>query len=159
MIVRPELTVAAIIEDHGRFLFVEEIVARQLVINQPAGHVEPGESLFEAVVREVAEETAWGFAPRFMVGIYLWAHPTDKKSFLRAAVCGTCHSHDLTQELDKGIARTLWLRRDQLSGRQYRLRSPMVLRCVDDYRAGRRHPLDLIDEFNRDDLLAKAVVV
>lgn len=111
------------------------------VINQPAGHLENGESLLEAVVREVQEETAWQFEPEAITGIYRWPHPDKDRTYLRFCFTGTVHNHDPQQALDCGILGTHWLSREELLAR--RLRSPLVLRCVDDYLAGRRFPLSL----------------
>lgn len=144
MAFRPDVTVAAVVERDGRFLVVEERAARRVVINQPAGHLERGESLVEAVVRETLEETAHRLVPEAVTGIYLWPHPVIDSTFLRVAFCGSVTGPDPTLRLDRCILRTAWLTRAQLAERQGRLRSPLVLRCVDDYLAGRRYPLDLL---------------
>jgi 8-oxo-dGTP pyrophosphatase MutT (NUDIX family) len=154
---QPELTVAAVIERQGRFLVVEERVSRRLVINQPAGHVEEGEALLDAVIREVREETAWSFNPRAVVGIYLWNHPERRRAYLRVAFCGEVRDHDAVQPLDVGIVRTHWYTRAQLLGFSARLRTPMVLRCIDDYRAGVRFPLDVVQELAVDEVSSRAV--
>ena len=136
-----EITVAAVTETEGRFLVVEERISRRLVINQPAGHVEPGETLLEAIVREVREETAWLFTARELLGVYLWRHPGTGRTTKRFAFTGAVTDHRDDQPLDKGIITTHWLTRAELEGREPQLRSPLVLRCVDDYLAGRRLPL------------------
>jgi 8-oxo-dGTP pyrophosphatase MutT (NUDIX family) len=141
-----DLTVAAVIEDHGRFLFVEELAGGQLVINQPAGHVEPDEALRDAVIRETLEETAWHFRPDAITGIYLWSPGPGRKSYLRVAFTGRCNGHERGRALDEGIIRTLWLTRDELIQRSGQHRSPMVLRAVDDYLQGQRHGCDLVRE-------------
>ncbi|HJS22497.1 MAG TPA: NUDIX hydrolase, partial [Steroidobacteraceae bacterium] len=133
MICRPELTVAAIAAERGRFLVVEERVARRRVFNQPAGHVEDGESLVEAVVRETLEETAWHFDPQFVVGIYLWKNPGNARSYLRVAFGGALLRQEPARELDTGIVSTHWFSRAQLLAHSSRLRSPLVMRCVDDW--------------------------
>ena len=156
---KPELTVAAVVEQQGRFLIVEERVARRLVFNQPAGHVEEGEDLLDAVVRETLEETAWHFQPEAIVGIYLWKNPANQKSFLRVAYSGISVNHDSRRPLDHAILRVHWLTRDQLLGRQARLRSPMVLRCVDDYLAGTRLPLGLLTQLPYEQLEARAALM
>lgn len=138
------VTVAAIAERGGRFLLVEETVAGDLRINQPAGHLEIGESLPQAVIREALEETACDFQPEALVGLYLWQVPASDLTYLRAAFCGTMGDPHPHRELDSGIERTLWLRRDEIIACQPQWRSPLVLRCVDDYLAGRRYPLDLL---------------
>lgn len=141
---RPDLTVAALVEREGKFLVVEERVGNRLVFNQPAGHVERGEQIIDAVVRETLEETAWTFHPEALVGIYFWEQPERNRSFLRFAFSGTVSDHDSTRPLDRGIERAVWMTPEELTIRAARLRSPMVLRCIDDYRAGRRFPLEVI---------------
>jgi 8-oxo-dGTP pyrophosphatase MutT (NUDIX family) len=154
MTFKPDVTVAAIIERDGRFLLVEEHIATKLVLNQPAGHLEDGESLLDAVVRETLEESAWHFAPQSLVGIYLWKQPESGKSFLRVAVAGAVTSHEPQRRLDRGIERTLWLPRDQIVAKSARLRSPMVLRCIDDYLAGSRHSLDVLQYLSLESAVA-----
>ena len=139
---KPDVTVAAVTEDDGRFLVVEERINHQLVLNQPAGHVEHGETLIEAVVREAREETAWRFEPRALVGAYLWRNPSNGRTTLRFAFTGTVSDHKPEQALDSPIVTTHWLTRAQLLERERRLRSPLVLRCVDDYLGGSRLPLE-----------------
>lgn len=138
------ITVAAIAEQNGTFLLVEERVAGELRINQPAGHLEIGENLLQAVAREALEETGRIFHPTALVGFYLWRVPGSELTYLRAAFCGDIGEHDPARELDSGIERTLWLRRDEIHARKPQWRSPLVLRCVDDYLAGRRYPLDVL---------------
>jgi 8-oxo-dGTP pyrophosphatase MutT (NUDIX family) len=144
----PDVTVAAVAETAGRFLVVEERINRQLVLNQPAGHVERGETLLAAVAREAREETAWRFQPQALVGVYLWRNPTSGRSILRFAFTGPVTHHDAAQRLDRGIVRTHWLTRNDLQERESRLRSPLVLRCVDDYLAGQRQPLDAVAQLD-----------
>ena len=141
---KPDITVAAIAEDTGRFLVVEERINHQLVLNQPAGHVEHGETLLEAVVREAREETAWRFEPLALLGAYLWRNPVSGRSTLRFAFTGTVSDHKPEQPLDNPIVTTHWLTRAQLMEREPRLRSPLVLRCVDDYLHGVRQSLDSV---------------
>jgi 8-oxo-dGTP pyrophosphatase MutT (NUDIX family) len=140
----PDITVAAVTETDGRFLLVEERINRRLVFNQPAGHVEQGETLLKAVVREVREETAWGFQPQALLGVYLWRNPASGRSTMRFAFTGTVTDHDAAQPLDRGIVCTHWFSRDDLREREPRLRSPLVLRCVEDYLGGARLPLDRV---------------
>ena len=139
---RPDVTVAAVAETGGRFLVVEERINRRVLFNQPAGHVERGETLLAAVVREAREETAWLFEPQALLGVYLWQNRTNAREILRFAFIGRVSDHDPAQRLDRGIIATHWLTRAELEARQPRLRSPLVLRCVHDYVAGRRHALD-----------------
>jgi 8-oxo-dGTP pyrophosphatase MutT (NUDIX family) len=147
MSLRPDLTVAAIVERDGQFLLVEERVGTRMVFNQPAGHVERGEQLVTAVVRETLEETAWGFKPEALVGVYFWDQPEKQRSFMRFAFAGSVTDHDPSRRLDRGIERAVWMTHDQLVARTSRLRSPMVLRCIEDYLNGQRYPLELIREF------------
>jgi len=145
---RPDITVAAVAETAGRFLVVEERINRQLLLNQPAGHVERGETLLAAVTREAREESAWRFQPEALVGIYLWRNPVSGRAVLRFAFTGPVSNHDAAQRLDRGIVRTHWLTRSDLQERMSRLRSPLVLRCVDDYLAGQRQPLDAVAQLD-----------
>lgn len=156
---KPELTVAAVVAQRGRFLIVEERVARRQVFNQPAGHVEEGENLIDAVIRETLEETAWNFVPQFLVGIYLWKNPASGRSYLRVAFTGTVHEHQPALALDVGILRTHWFSRAQLLAYGSRLRSPLVIRCVDDWLAGTRFPLSLLHQVSPEDIESRAAVV
>jgi 8-oxo-dGTP pyrophosphatase MutT (NUDIX family) len=155
----PEVTVAAIAELDGRFLMVEERIRGRLVLNQPAGHLEDGETLLEAVIRETREETAWRFRPNSLVGTYLWRCPEDGRSFLRFAFCGAVDDHLAQQPLDEGIQRTLWVTHEQLLAQAPRLRSPLVLRCLQDYRLGKRQPLDTVACLGLESALAMDSVV
>lgn len=143
----PHITVAAIIERDNHFLMVEEDCEGAIVINQPAGHLEQNESLIEAVVRETLEETAWHINPTNIVGIYQWTN-NNRQTFLRIAFASDCIRHDPERSLDHGIIKTLWLSRDELENQSQRLRSPMVIQCVDDYLAGQRYPLELLNEIS-----------
>jgi 8-oxo-dGTP pyrophosphatase MutT (NUDIX family) len=141
---KTHVTVAAIVHRDDRFLMVEEYASGKLVINQPAGHLEAGESLVDAVVRETLEETAWSFTPEALLGIYQWQQPGRNRTYLRFAFCGTVEDHNPSQELDEGIVRALWLTRSELENRAAKLRGPMVMQCVHDYQIGRRYPLDVL---------------
>ncbi|MEO8465773.1 MAG: NUDIX hydrolase [Gammaproteobacteria bacterium] len=147
-----DVTVAAIIERDGRFLLVEEKCAGRLVLNQPAGHLEHGESLLAAVAREAFEETGHQFTPAAIVGFYLWRADSGT-TFLRVAFCGTAEPPLGPATLDEGIVGVHWLSREQLLKRSAQLRSPTVLRCFDDYLACHRHPLDCL-VYLRPDALA-----
>ena len=138
-----DLTVAAIAEADGRFLFVQERVARRVVLNQPAGHVEPSESLIEAVIRETREETGRRFTPQSVTGIYQWQGPAGRM-ILRVAFAGRVDEPLPGASLDRAIIRTLWLDRGQLAARLAEHRSPLVPLCVDDYLRGARHPLEML---------------
>jgi 8-oxo-dGTP pyrophosphatase MutT (NUDIX family) len=146
---KPSVTVAAVIERDGRFLLVEEETAEGVRLNQPAGHLDPGESLLAAATRETLEETAFAFTPTGLVGVYLWrtAGPSagNAATYLRFAFTGDLGTHDPGRSLDDGILRALWLTRDELAARATEHRSPLVLRCVDDYLQGVRYPLDLLN--------------
>lgn len=140
----PDITVAAVTENDGRFLVVEERINRRLVFNQPAGHVEHGETLLAAVVREVQEETAWKFQPHALLGVYLWRNPSSGRGYMRFAFTGSVMDHDAEQPLDRGIVGTHWLSRADLIQREPRLRSPLVMRCIEDYLGGTRMPLETV---------------
>jgi 8-oxo-dGTP pyrophosphatase MutT (NUDIX family) len=142
----PDLTVAAIVERDGRFLMVEERIAGARVLNQPAGHVEDGEALLAAVCRETREETAWAFEPEWLLGVYFWRNPRNRRTTVRFAFAGDVAGHDVTQPLDAPVIGTHWLTPGELRAQEQRLRSPLVLRCIDDYLAGRRYALDAINE-------------
>lgn len=139
-----DVTVAAVVPDGERYLLVEERVGGQLVFNQPAGHLEANESLPSAVIRETLEETGFLFEPEFVVGIYLWHSEEADRSFLRVTFAGAAAAPKRDVELDAGIVAVHWLSRNQLLSPERRLRSPMVLRCLDDYCNGTRYPLDCL---------------
>jgi phosphatase NudJ len=145
---RPSVTVAALIERDGRYLLVEEHTPEGLRLNNPAGHLEPGESLLQAVVREALEETARAFVPEALVGVYLarLQRPStgEDVSYLRFAFCGTVGDADPARPLDEGIVRTLWLTPQEVEASRDRHRSPLLWQCVADHRAGRRFPLALL---------------
>lgn len=138
------VTVASVIEDAGHFLLVEENIAGQILYNQPAGHLEPGESLAQAVARETLEETAWQFVPQAILGLYQYTNPQNHITYLRVCFSGQHHGHDPNRVLDDGILRAIWLSYAEIAGLQKQHRSPMVMRCLDDYLAGTRYPLHLI---------------
>jgi len=144
MVWKPDVTVAAVAERDGQFLCVEERASGRVVVNQPAGHLEDGETFLDAVVRETLEETAWQFLPTALLGVYVWRPPHQNRTFLRVAFAGELGAHDPARPLDHGILRVRWLSRGQLAEPRLRLRSPLVTQCVDDYLAGVRHPLSLI---------------
>lgn len=145
---KPNVTVAAIIERDGRFLLVEEESADGLKLNNPAGHLEQGESPLQGCAREALEETGRTFEATALVGIYL-ARATrdatgDDITYLRFAFCGTCGEPDPSRALDAGIVRTLWMTADEIRASAARHRSPLLLRCIEDYLAGRRYPMSLV---------------
>ena len=139
------VTVAAVIEKGGRFLMIEEEIDGLVVINQPAGHLEIGESLLEATKREVLEETAWDFEPEKVVSIYLYPSPHNEITYLRICLSGACIHHHLELQLDDGIIQAIWLTREELEARENSLRSPLVIRCIDDYLSGQQYPLELLN--------------
>ena len=140
---RPSVTVAAVIERDGRFLFVEERIDGRLVLNQPAGHLDAGESLIAACRREVLEETAHPFEPRSLVGVYRWHYAKKDVTFLRFCFAGEVAA-PLERSLDKEIVRLHWLSTAEFEARRADHRSPLVGKCVADYLAGRRYPLELL---------------
>ncbi|UJB31747.1 NUDIX hydrolase [Chromobacterium sp. Beijing] len=146
---KPNATVAAVIELDGRYLMVEEVTSDGICFNQPAGHLEYGETLEDAVKREVLEETGWHFRPLGLVGIYLVDRPNSDITYLRFAFYG----HPLRREdyprLDDGILSAQWLSHEDIVALRAQHRSPVVQQCLDDYRAGKRHPLALIHHLGR----------
>jgi 8-oxo-dGTP pyrophosphatase MutT (NUDIX family) len=145
---KPSVTVAAIIEREGRYLLVEEETPEGLRLNNPAGHLDPGESPEQGVARETLEETAHAFTPTALVGIYLSRFQRESTAeditYLRFAFCGELGAFDAGRRLDTGIVRTLWMTPDELRASVDRHRSPLVLRCVEDHLAGRRLPLEAV---------------
>jgi len=144
---KPNVTVAAVIERDGKFLLIEEETSDGIRLNQPAGHLDPHESLEEAVVRETLEETAYDFTPTALVGMYMSRYRSARTgelvTYLRFAFCGEVgKEHD--RPLDEGILRTMWLTRDEIAACRERHRSPLLLTLVDEYLAGKRAPLDIL---------------
>jgi 8-oxo-dGTP pyrophosphatase MutT (NUDIX family) len=145
---RPSVTVAAVVERDGRYLLVEEHTPEGLRLNNPAGHLEPGESPLQGVVREALEETACRFVPEALVGVYLARlrrqHSGEDVTYLRFAFCGSVGTPEPGRTLDHGIVRTLWLTPQEIEASRERHRSPLLWRCVADHLAGRRYPLQLL---------------
>jgi len=139
------VTVAGILERDGKFLFVEEESDGRRVLNQPAGHLDPGESLIAACTREVMEETAHRFEPTSLVGVYRWHYAAKDVTFLRFCFAGRILGTE-QRPLDKEIVRLHWLSLDELKARRSEHRSPLVQHCVEDYLAGRRYPLELFSK-------------
>ena len=150
MLARPRVTVAAVIERGGQFLLVEEEDEGRILFNQPAGHLEARESLVQGCAREVLEESAWHFRPAALVGIYRWSKPKrpagPEVSYLRFAFCGGLGAHEPVRELDAGILRAVWMDAEEIRATSERHRTPLVLRCMEDYLAGRRHGLELLTD-------------
>jgi phosphatase NudJ len=145
---KPSVTVAAVIERDGRFLLVEEETADGLKLNNAAGHLDPGESPAEGCAREALEETAYAFTPTALLGVYLSRFQKtatgEDVTYLRIAFCGELGAHDASRKLDTGIVRTLWMTPAEIRACADRHRSPLLLRCMEDYLAGVRHPLSAI---------------
>ena len=144
MIWTPHVTVAAVIEQHGRFLLVQERESGRVVLNQPAGHLEDGESLVTAVIRETLEETGWHFQPEAVIGIYRWRHPVKRITYLRVTFAGQGLRDDIDRTLDEAIEDTLWLSTGEIHRQSEMLRSPLVLKSIEDYLAGVRYPLSVL---------------
>lgn len=147
MVWKPHVTVAAVIEKENKFLLVEEKTSTGLAFNQPAGHLEKGESLICAVKREVTEETAWQFQPEQVVAIQLWCKNSAFPSFLRVCFTGNVHSFDSAQALDDDIIATHWLNREQIVEKKSNLRSPLVLKSIDAYLSDELYPLSLLKSY------------
>ena len=149
---KPSVTVAAIIERDGKFLLVEEHTPEGLKLNNPAGHLDPGESLADGCAREALEETAHVFCPTALVGVYLSRMQRQNKedgtgedvTYLRFAFCGDLGEAQIGRALDDGIVRTLWMTPQEVRDSAARHRSPLLLRCMEDYLAGQRLPLSLL---------------
>ena len=148
MIWKPNVTVAAVVQRDGKFLLVEEETEAGLAFNQPAGHLEEGESLLDAVVREALEETAYHFKPTHLVGIYNWKHPAKDVTYLRFAFAGELRGWEVDRKLDEGIVGARWLTLDEVKATQARHRSPLILRCIEDHLAGKCYPLDLLVHYD-----------
>jgi 8-oxo-dGTP pyrophosphatase MutT (NUDIX family) len=142
---RPNVVVASIVERDGRFLVVEEWDdAGRLVINQPAGHLDPGETLIAAAARETLEETAWHTEPLELVGIYTYPKPDTDVLYMRYCYHSRALLHEPGRALDHPVERACWYTREELLDRRAMHRSPLVMRCIDDYIGGRRFPIDLV---------------
>ncbi len=144
MIWKPHVTVAAVIESDGKFLLVEEETDDGIRFNQPAGHLECGEALTDAVIREALEETGYHFVPTALVGVYNWRNEAKDITYLRFAFAGELAGHDAQRALDAGIIAARWLSLGEIRALEDRHRSPLIMRCIEDWQAGARYPLDLI---------------
>lgn len=148
----PHVTVAAIIHKDGKFLLVEENVpdkdntTAKKVINQPAGHLENNESFIDAIIRETLEETRYEFVPLYVSGIYRWIHDNGE-TYLRVCFAGDVIKEHTELELDTGIERAIWLTEDEVKEQQH-LRSPLVGKSIDDFLAGQKYPLSLIQDID-----------
>ncbi len=159
-----DLTVSAVVEHQGRYLLVEEYAMGALVLNQPGGHIEAGESPEQAVIREVLEETGCNVSCGELVGMYLWIHPQTRQQFVKIVYVASFLGYDEARALDDGIDARRWYTREDIEHRRPTLRTPIVLRCVLDFEAGRRQSDALLSgmlplQQNVDALLANADLV
>ena len=143
---KASVTVAAVIEADGRFLLVEEIHDGRRVLNQPAGHLDPDESLIDACVREVMEETAHRFVPEALIGVYRYRYEPQEITYLRFAFSGRSMGAEAGRALDTEIVRTHWLTRAEVASRSAEHRTPLVMQCIDDHLAGRHYPLTVLSK-------------
>ena len=145
---KPNVTVAALIEHNGRFLLVEEQTSDGLLLNNPAGHLDPGESPLEGVIRETLEETTRAFKPEGFLGVYMSRFRRTRTgediTYLRLAFCGSVGEADPRLSLDVGIVRTVWMTADEIRACPERHRSPLVLECLEGYLTGQRYPLEIL---------------
>ena len=148
MIWKPNVTVAAVLEREGKFLLVEEETDEGIRFNQPAGHLECRESLTDAVIRETLEETGYRFVPQYLIGVYNWRNEAMDVTYLRFSFAGQITGHDALRPLDDGIIAARWLTLDEIRALEARHRSPLILRCIEDWLAGKRYPLDLITHYS-----------
>ena|SRR5690554_3820060 len=143
----PHITVACVVEDQQRFLMVEELSQGQLVLNQPAGHLEPGESLVQAAVRETFEETGWQVEPTHVLGISRYVAEHSGVVYYRTSFIAKAIKHYPDSPLDTGILRAVWMSYEELQQQKSRMRSPLVLKNIEKYLAGKHYPLSLIDDY------------
>ncbi|ABI58543.1 MULTISPECIES: NUDIX hydrolase [Nitrosomonas] len=145
MIWKPNVTVAAVVEQNGKYLLVEEIPkGTEIKLNQPAGHLEPGESIIQACCREVLEETGHTFQPEVLTGIYHWTSASNGITYLRFTFSGQVTAFDHERKLDTGIIRAIWLNIDEIRAKQAFHRTPLVMQCIEDYLTGRNYPLNIL---------------
>ena len=145
----PHVTVATIIEKDNKFLMVEEELHGKKILNQPAGHLDKGETLIEAAIRETLEESAWEVTINHLIESAQWTSPSSNTHFLRACFAGSAIKHFPKQQLDKGIIRSLWMSRDEVAQNSHRLRSPLVLNHIDHYIAGKKFNLDFFSYYDK----------
>ena len=141
---RPHVTVACVVADGDRYLMVEEEVSGRLAYNQPAGHLDDGESLLAAAMRETLEETGWTVTLQHLIGVHQWRSTEHGDAVIRFSFAAQAMSHDPVRPLDTGIRRALWLTRSEIAALGERLRSPLVLLSIDAWLAGQRLPLDTL---------------
>ena len=145
---KPNVTVAAVIEQKGKYLLVEEQTTHGILFNQPAGHLEPNESIVNGAIRETLEETGYTFTPQWLLGIYRWHSLLNDTTYLRFAFSGTvvCHGHD--RKLDEGIVRAAWFNANEIYELIHRHRSPLVIKCIEDHLAGKHYPLEILTHYD-----------
>ncbi|MGO1462453.1 MAG: NUDIX hydrolase [Marinobacter sp.] len=142
----PHATVAVVVEDeHGRFLMVEEHSSGRIVFNQPAGHIEENEAILDAAKREALEETGWDIEPEHFLGLYTYKAPANGVTYYRFCFIGKARQH-ITHKLDTGIIAAHWLTLAEIRQLGNQLRSPLVVKSIEDYRNGRCYPLDVISD-------------
>ncbi len=146
---KPNVTVAAVVEQNGKYLLVEEEPepGLGLFLNQPAGHLDPGESIVQGTIRETLEETAYTFVPEYLLGIYQWHSQQVDTTYLRFAFAGHVTHRDPQRKLDTGILRADWFDVDEIVRNIERHRSPLVMQCIRDHQAGKRYPLELLTHY------------
>lgn len=151
MIWKPNVTVAAIIEQNGKYLLVEEEpeAGSGFFLNQPAGHLDPGESIIHGAIRETLEETAYTFVPEYLLGIYQWHSQRVDTTYLRFAFYGHVTQHDPERTLDSGILRAAWFSLDEINQMNHRHRSPLVMQCIQDHIAGKQYSMELLTHYER----------
>jgi len=148
MIWKPNVTVAAVIKQNDKYLLVEEQTNHGILFNQPAGHLEPNESIVDGVIRETLEETGYTFAPQSLLGIYRWCSHRNNTIYLRFAFSGIAIKHDNNRKLDDGIVRATWLNINEIHDLSHRHRSPLVIKCIEDHLAGKHYPLEILTHFD-----------
>lgn len=148
MIWKPNVTVAAVIEQGGKYLLVEEQTDNGDLFNQPAGHLESDESIIQGAIRETLEETGYVFVPQYLLGVYRWHSCVNDVVYLRFAFAGIVSGHDPDRALDSGILRAVWFSLDEIRGLIPRHRSPLVMQCIEDHLAGKHYPLEILTHYD-----------
>lgn len=144
---KPNVTVAAVIEQKGKYLLVEEQTTHGILFNQPAGHLEPNESIVNGAIRETLEETGYTFTPQWLLGIYRWHSLLNDTTYLRFAFSGTVVCHDPDRNLDEGIVRADWFNTNEIYELVRLHRSPLVIKCIEDHLAGKHYPLEILTHY------------
>ncbi|MBL78574.1 MAG: NUDIX hydrolase [Nitrosomonadaceae bacterium] len=147
MIWKPNVTVAAVINKNNKYLLVEEKAINGTLYNQPAGHLEPNESIIQAVIRETLEETSYTFTPEWLLGIYKWHSSANDTTYLRFAFLGTAICDNQNLPLDEDIVRAVWLNTNEIYNLAHRHRSPLVIKCIEDHLAGKRYSLKILAHY------------